>query len=75
METKTEEREDDNAMDKDDMKMFAVFFAFIVLVVLTVTLPIAWCSGHANQIYLRHVHGIEMPWYYAAFVETTEQPK
>lgn len=54
---------------RESLKMSSAVFALIVCVIAFLIFPIAWFQGHARSEYLKQSQGIEMKWYYAAFID------
>lgn len=44
-----------------------------MLIAGIISVPLFWFNGKAKSMYLRQVQGIEMPWYYAAWIDVNSQ--
>lgn len=56
---------------KSILEVAALMIAVIAVLMLVVALPLVWAVGNAHSDYLRQAHGIEVPWYKAAFLTVT----
>ena len=52
----------------DVLEVIMITVMIVVVIVMLVVLPMLYLCGRANADVLRNQHGIDMPWYRAAFI-------